>query len=129
MMNILNNNYASIDEIRDKISTNPHVSTRNEEKTKTEESFKDVFLEMENQVKFSKHASKRLETRNISMTDSQRQRLEDATERAKEKGMKESLVMVDDLAFIVNVQKKTIVTAVNDTEKAIFTNIDGAVIN
>ncbi|MCR5797214.1 MAG: flagellar protein [Eubacterium sp.] len=129
MMNILNNNYASIDEIRDKISSNPHVSTRSEEKTKTEESFKDVFLEMENQVKFSKHASKRLETRNISMTDSQRQRLEDATERAKEKGMKESLVMVDDLAFIVNVQKKTIVTAVNDTEKAIFTNIDGAVIN
>ena len=45
-----------------------------------------------------------------------------------EKGMKESLVLVDDLAFIVNVKNKTVVTAVNDKEERIFTNIDGAVI-
>ena len=42
--------------------------------------------------------------------------------------MKESLVLVDDLAFIVNVKNKTVVTAVNDKEERIFTNIDGAVI-
>ena len=46
-----------------------------------------------------------------------------------EKGMTESLVMVDDLAFILNVRNKTIVTAVNDTANAVFTNIDGAIIN
>lgn len=37
--------------------------------------------------------------------------------------MTESLVMVDDLAFILNVKNKTIVTAVNDTSNAVFTNI------
>jgi hypothetical protein len=36
--------------------------------------------------------------------------------------------MVDDLAFIVNVKNKTVVTAVNDGEDRVFTNIDGAVI-
>ena len=36
--------------------------------------------------------------------------------------------MVDDLAFIVNVKNNILITAVNDTEDAVFTNIDGAVI-
>ena len=59
----------------------------------------------------------------------QQARLEEAVDRAEEKGMTESLVMVDDLAFILNVKNKTIVTAVNDTSNAVFTNIDGAIIN
>jgi GTP-dependent phosphoenolpyruvate carboxykinase len=37
--------------------------------------------------------------------------------------------MVDDLAFIVNVKNNTVVTAVNDSENGVFTNIDGAVIS
>ncbi len=63
------------------------------------------------------------------MTKEQQARLEEAVDRAEEKGMTESLVMVDDLAFILNVKNKTIVTAVNDTSNAVFTNIDGAIIN
>ena len=43
--------------------------------------------------------------------------------------MKESLVMVDNLAFIVNVKNNTVITAVNETKNAVFTNIDGAIIN
>ena len=56
-------------------------------------------------------------------------RLENGTNKAREKGIKESLVMVDDLAFIVNIPSKTVVTAVNDPEEGVFTNIDGAVIS
>ena len=63
------------------------------------------------------------------MTASQKARLEDATVQAKAKGMKESLVMVDNLAFIVNVKSNTVVTAVGDMKQGIFTNIDGAIIN
>ena len=63
------------------------------------------------------------------MTKEQQARLEEAVDRAEEKGMTESLVMVGDLAFILNVKNKTIVTAVNDTSNAVFTNIDGAIIN
>ena len=44
--------------------------------------------------------------------------------------MKESLVMVDDFAFIVNVKNNTVITAMdqNTNDSNVFTNIDGAVI-
>lgn len=120
MMNV-NQTFTSIEQIRGQIASQdmPHKS----EQTRTEagQSFDEIL--------FSKHASKRLETRQIDMTEEQRARLQDATTQAREKGMKESLVMVDNLAFIVNVNKNTVITAVNDTKNAVFTNIDGAIIN
>lgn len=81
-------------------------------------------------LKFSKHASIRLEQRGISLTDSQMERLSDGTKRAGMKGIRDSLVIVDELAFIVNVPKHTVVTAMDSTDADInvFTNIDGAVI-
>jgi flagellar operon protein len=81
-------------------------------------------------LKFSKHAAGRLEDRNIRMTDSQLERLTEGAVRAQMKGIKDSLVMVDSLAFIVNVPNQTVVTAMDQTETNdnIFTNIDGAVI-
>ena len=80
-------------------------------------------------LKFSKHASIRLEQRGISLTDGQVKRLEDGTMRASMKGIKDSLVIVDDMAFIVNVPNQTVVTAMDskNTAENIFTNIDGAV--
>jgi len=90
-------------------------------KTKTEE---------KDSLKFSKHASIRLEQRGISLTDSQMKRLSAGTEKAQLKGIRDSLVIVDELAFIVNVPKHTVVTAMDSTETDtnVFTNIDGAVI-
>ncbi len=81
-------------------------------------------------LKFSKHAALRLEDRNIRMTANQMERLTEGTVRAQMKGIKDSLVMVDSLAFIVNVPNQTVVTAMDQTETGdnIFTNIDGAVI-
>lgn len=81
-------------------------------------------------VRFSKHAINRLESRNISITDNQMTRLNEGAKKAGEKGIKESLVLVDELAFIVNVENKTVVTAMNQggNDENIFTNIDGAVI-
>jgi flagellar operon protein len=57
------------------------------------------------------------------------QRLKDGVEKAGNKGIKESLVMVDNMAFIVNIPNNTVVTAVNDNNDMVFTNIDGAVIS
>ena len=81
-------------------------------------------------IKFSKHAASRLEDRNIVMTNEQLERLNEGTARAQQKGIKDSLVMVDSLAFIVNVPNRTVVTAMDQTDANdnIFTNIDGAVI-
>jgi len=80
------------------------------------------------ELKFSKHANERLATRNIDLSEQQIERLEGAVKKAGEKGIKESLVMIDSVAFIVNVTNNTVVTAVGDSEERIFTNIDGAII-
>ena len=47
---------------------------------------------------------------------------------APEPNINESLVMMDNLAFIVNVKNNTVVTALESDEDSVFTNIDGAVI-
>ena len=60
----------------------------------------------------------------------QKERLQAGTAKASQKGIRESLVLVDQLAFIVNIPNNTVVTAMqqNETDENIFTNIDGAVI-
>lgn len=82
-------------------------------------------------VKFSKHALNRLSQRGISLSQEQMMRLAQGVDKASGKGIKEPLVLIDDLAFIVSTDKKTVITAVgqDQTEENIFTNIDGAVIN
>ncbi len=81
-------------------------------------------------VKFSKHASNRLNDRNIELTTDQMNRLNNAKNQASAKGINESLILVDQLAFIVNVKSNTVVTAMDSQETGsnVFTNIDGAVI-
>ena len=81
-------------------------------------------------LKFSKHAAGRLEERNIELSQRQLERLQEGTLRAGEKGINESLVLMDQLAFIVNIPGNTVITAMDqtETEQNIFTNIDGAVI-
>ena len=101
--------------------------------TKPNSSFEDIFAKKlfdNKEVKFSKHAESRLQTRNIQLTDEQKSKLNDAVNRAGEKNVKDSLVMVDDIAFVVNVREKNVVTVLNKDEMKnnVFTNIDGAVI-
>ena len=80
------------------------------------------------ELKFSKHASERLVSRNIDLSEAQKARLNQAVKAAEAKGIKESLVMMDNLAFIVNVKNNTVITAVAGGEEKIFSNIDGAVV-
>lgn len=120
--------YASIEQIRNQITVKP-TNPKESKDAQAVKSFETVFQDTANQIKFSRHASERLQTRQIAMSNEQRERLQTAAEQAREKGMKESLVMVDNLAFIVNVRNNTVITAVKDTEQAVFTNIDGAIIS
>jgi flagellar operon protein len=98
-------------------------------------SFSEILSQIENSkaqdgVKFSKHASNRLNDRGIELSDDQMNRLNEARNQASAKGINESLILVDQLAFIVNVPSSTVVTAMDSKETGsnIFTNIDGAVI-
>lgn len=81
-------------------------------------------------VKFSAHAQNRLQHRQISLTDPQVARLEKGVNNAAEKGAESSLVLLDNLAFIVSVRNRTVVTALDQaqTSSHVFTQIDSAVI-
>lgn len=131
-MEIHNNTYLSIAQLTDQYLSKPQ---RSESQETTEGlSFRDVLqqkaLRGEGSLKFSKHAIGRLKDRSIELSDSQLKRLENGTKKAEQKGIKDSLVIVDQLAFIVNVPNQTVVTAMDSTETDdnIFTNINGAVI-
>jgi len=82
------------------------------------------------EIKFSKHAEYRLRSRNISLSPAQKDRMREAVARAESKGVKDTLVLMDDLAFVINTRNRTVITAVNSNElrENVFTNIDGAVI-
>jgi flagellar operon protein len=54
---------------------------------------------------------KRLESRIIQFSETEMNKIQAAVERAEMKGSKDSLVMVDDTALIVNIPNKTVVTA------------------
>ena len=91
--------------------------------------FKEMLAKkLETPVQLSKHAALRLNDRNISITGEQMERVEDGLQRANAKGIRDSLVLVDDLALVVNVKSKTIITALQSTPENVFSNIDGAVI-
>lgn len=131
-MNKINNQFTSIEQITDRyLGTGKGNSTVNVSGLSFEEILKqkqDVSESLK--LKFSKHASMRLENRKINLSKEQSERLESGVQKASEKGIRESLVIVDSLAFIVNVPNKTVVTAMDRTESDdnIYTNIDGAVI-
>lgn len=92
-------------------------------------SFDSIFRKEFDKIKFSNHATKRIESRELQLSDEDMDKLNDAVNRAEAKGAKDSLVMMDKRAFIVNIPNKTVITAV-DVEKSsenIFTNIDSVV--
>ncbi len=75
---------------------------------------------------FSKHARARLESRGIDLDGGALQRLQDGIEKLAAKGANESLVLMDEHAFIVGVPKRTVITAMSRNEAMgnIFTKID-----
>ncbi len=83
------------------------------------------------ELKFSAHALKRLAHRGIALSDGQMERLQEAVDKAAGKGSKESLILVDDLAFVVSVRNQTVITALDNEQMAdnVFTNIDSAVVS
>lgn len=134
-MDIRSNRYSSIELMAGQLLNSNVKSSATGQQLDSTVSFKDILANQKTSVsketqelKFSKHANQRLESRNIDLSKELLKRLESGTRMAQQKGIKESLVMIDNLAFIVNVENNTVVTAVNDNESKVFTNIDGAVI-
>ncbi|MDN5375173.1 MAG: hypothetical protein PWQ39_213 [Thermacetogenium sp.] len=91
-------------------------------------SFADILARQS--LKFSRHAQERIARREISLEAAHLERIEAAVEKAAAKGARDSLILVDNLAFIVSIRNRTVVTAMdeNSMKGNVFTNIDSAVI-
>ncbi|MAT41537.1 MAG: hypothetical protein CL609_04280 [Anaerolineaceae bacterium] len=86
-------------------------------------------LQQAQEIRFSNHAQQRIEKRQINLGENGMNRLAQAVEKAEQKGGKSSLVLMDDMAFIVNVQERMVVTAMDSKArgKGVFTQIDTVV--
>ena len=107
------------------ISDNLKTSAQDYAINKQSGNFQEI---LENKIIFSKHANMRLQSRELSLSNEQLQRLENGIIKAKQKGINESLVLVDNFALVVNIKNKIVITAMEQSSENIFTNIDGAVI-
>ncbi|MFY9393227.1 MAG: TIGR02530 family flagellar biosynthesis protein, partial [Halanaerobiales bacterium] len=101
---------------------------KNREQTEIQPSFKEVLntqLKSEG-VEFSKHARNRLVSRGIEVSESDLNKLEEGIMKAASKGARESLIMVNQVAYLVSVENKTVITAIDkeSLKENVFTNID-----
>lgn len=83
-----------------------------------------------NVLKFSHHAEVRMEQRGIKLKPESLTQIMNAVEEAATKGAKDSLIVYRDIAMIVNVPSRTVVTAMDgkQMQSNVFTQIDSAII-
>jgi len=81
-------------------------------------------------LKFSHHAEQRLKQRGIALDPDQLDRIAGAVDQAAAKGARDSLVLFRDIAMIVSVPNRTVVTAMDGAamKEHVFTQIDSAVV-
>jgi flagellar operon protein len=94
-------------------------------------SFRAVLEQQQGQpLKFSAHAMQRLQSRNISLSNEDMARMNQMADKAAQKGAKQSLFMLRDVAMVVSITNRTVITAVDQDSmrENVFTNIDSAAI-
>ncbi|MDP4143288.1 MAG: TIGR02530 family flagellar biosynthesis protein [Bacillota bacterium] len=100
---------------------------------KTGESFAEVLkksINSKEQFAMSNHAVDRLTARNISFDENDMKKINDAINKAEQKGCNESVIFYKDTALVTSIKNRTVITVVDkDSAKGnIFTNIDSVVI-
>jgi len=81
------------------------------------------------EVQVSSHAMKRLQERNIELDGNEYMKLKEAIGKLRTKGGHDSLVITNKAAYVVDVDKNTVVTAVdkNNMNENVFTKIDSTI--
>lgn len=102
-------------------------------KVKDETSFKQILskeINKRDSFLISNHAAERLKDRNITLNESDMNKLNDGINKALEKGASESLILYKDIAFLASIKNRTIITAVDkeSSKGNVFTNIDSVVL-
>ncbi len=133
MANGINSNYYRLNDAiirQTEIINSTNQSTASSKSAEAKVSFKDLLDQnIKNTVTFSKHASIRKEQRNIEVTEADLEKLGDACDQAQEKGINNTLIMMDDSAFIVSAANKRVITVMdkNEMKNKLFNDIEGAV--
>lgn len=80
-------------------------------------------------LKFSSHAIERIQSRGIKLTPDDMKKLNDAVDKAIQKGSKDTLVLMGENAFVVSAKNRTVITAMDKSQmkENVFTNIDSTV--
>ena len=93
-------------------------------------SFADALASAEKKVSFSQHALARMNSRNLNLSEQDLAKLDDTVDKMAQKGSRESLIYLNNIALVVSVTNKTVITAMDGTSAKdnIFTNIDSAAI-
>lgn len=116
------------------LNPNPNPAKNNIKPSSTEakgNSFSQILeKKLHEPLKFSGHAQQRLQSRNIELSPDDLKKLEEAVAKARSKGARDSLILMNDLALVVSIKNNTVITAVNgeNLKENVFTNIDSAVI-
>lgn len=128
MANIFNNAYYNnikINNLKNELNEN---FNKNESKIEGK-SFEEILKEKE-ELKFSGHAIKRLKMRNIDIDNQDIEKLKNGINKIKEKGGQESVILLNEKAFVVSIKNNTVVTVIDEESMKdnVFTNIDSMLI-
>jgi flagellar operon protein len=112
---------------------NNTVAVKKQQPGKQPTDFQDIFfreLAETSKIKVSAHAQRRLAERNIIIERQDWEKINSAVSRAEAKGANNSLLIHGDLALIVSVKNRTVISAMDEEsmKEHVFTNIDSAVI-
>ncbi|WP_412768435.1 TIGR02530 family flagellar biosynthesis protein [Liquorilactobacillus vini] len=91
---------------------------------KKNQAFAQVLQTKQSEINISKHAQRRLDSRNLSLKQEDMNQISSAMDELKNKGSKESLLVYKNMGIIANVQNRTIITAMDMNELGTITNID-----
>lgn len=93
-------------------------------------SFQALLQQAAKQVNFSQHAINRMQSRGISLNEQELAKLDDTVEKLSKKGARESLIYLNDIALVVSIKNRTVITAMEGANgnDNIITNIDSAAI-
>ena len=120
MARIINNGYFG------NVQVNTDIQHRNDSnKRKTEVNFEDV-LNSEKKLKFSAHAQKRMESRNITINSDEMKKIEESVAKLRNKGCQDSVILSQDRAYVISIKNNTVVTIVDEgsLKDSVFTDID-----
>lgn len=111
----------------------PEPNISQNKKNTSSVKFEDVLkneIDKKQSFVISNHAAERLNDRNITLNESDMNRINDGINKANEKGAKECVILYKDLALITNIKNRTVITAVdkNSSKDNVFTNIDSVVL-